>query len=85
MDKSFIIQELQRVDRDVPNPYTKLVWYPSILNGNKIDVRRTKPGFLHIRRFMKHVLKTPTGEVLRESMEYSYFRANMNTGEIVEL
>lgn len=85
MDKSIIIQELHRINRDIPNPYIKLVWYPSTLNNNKIDVRRSKPGYLHIRKFMKHVLKTSTGEVLRESMEYSYFRANMTTGEIVEL
>lgn len=80
------IIELRKIAGQLPNPYTKGVFYDVTMpDGKKAQARSTKPGFLHIRKMVKHILKSPNGEVLRESMEYAYFRCNMRTGEIIEL
>ena len=77
---------LEEIDKQIPNPYYKNVWYDVIMpNGKPAQAMRTKIGFLRIRKMMNHVLKTPTGEIINQEIKYSYFRCNLKTGEITEL
>jgi hypothetical protein len=79
-------KELYKLVNQIPNPYTKGVWYTATTSeGTSLEIRRTKFGFAHIRKMGKHVLKSPNGEILQRWEEWNYFRANLDTGEIVEL
>ena len=80
------VDEVKFLDNQHPASYIRGTWYPAeTKSGNKVEIRRTKPGFLRIRQIRPYILKSYTGEVLRKSMEYVFYRANTITGKVVEL
>lgn len=86
MNNQDSIKALTDINNQIPNPYFKGVWYDVTMpNGKPAQAMRTKPGFLRMRRMINHVLKSPNGEIINQKMEYSYFRCNLITGEVVEL
>ena len=87
MDQDIIKQGLQNVNSQIPNPYTSGVWYDVILPNNKPgQARRTKPGYLNIRKLTHFVIKLPDGTITQDGgMQYVYYRCNLMTGDIKEL
>jgi hypothetical protein len=86
MNQEDSIKNINYIVKQMPDSYQKYVWYDvELLNGKKVQARFTKPGFIHLRQWRKHVLRTPEGEILSEKMDWSYYRGNMKTGEIIDL
>ena len=78
--------ELQFLAKQIPNPYRYNTWYKAVsIIGKEFEIMKKSKDCLYIRRMMKHLLKSPNGEIIKEKMDYSYFRGNLKSGKLIEL
>ena len=62
-----------------PRTYTRGTWYPAIMAGKPVEIRRTKAGkYLAIRKPITVHLKTTDGEIINTRQEYEYFTVNLS-------
>ena len=86
MDNENVLKELWHLNKQLPNPYTRGIWYSAkSITGKEFEILKKSAKCLYIRKWVKHLLKTPTGEIISEEMDWSYFRGNLTTGNIVQL
>ena len=86
MDDQSIKTELQFLAKQIPNPYQYNTWYKAVsIIGKEFEIMKKSKNCLYIRRMMKHILKSSDGEIIREKMDYCYFRGNLKSGKLVEL
>ncbi len=72
----------------IPNPYQRGVWYPALLAGKPVDVRKTsKQGvpYLKIRKYVTIHLKDPEGNIINTSKEYEFNTVNLMENTITFL
>ena len=93
-DKRRNLDIAQALDRQHPNPWTPGHWYPAEYNGVKVHISRSNgrgrnsgTRYLHVKRAAKTVIKSPSGEVLREALTLGVIHViyNMQTGEAKEV
>lgn len=78
---------MQELNDFIPTPYEVGKWYPAITTtGAKVEIKKTSPGFLHLRHKAKQVLKDKDGNIMENYSEvFVVYRVDLKNGTMKRL